>query len=132
MHVNLSDIVKFIMDNREGTCVCKDWTPTQIAQEAVDSLKLGGLCIVFDDEDNTKIVGIVLAEPIPDYERLHVTALLIKKDLRKSYKSIVKRFVNVFNTQYPNWTIQAYRRDNLTCFENTVRYVKLLSKLSTT
>jgi hypothetical protein len=122
---SLLDLVEFVLLNRGKSKPFSGESVNQIAVKLTDALSRNGLCIDYDPS-NGNVAGIVIFTEIPNYQLLHIETFLIS---RKT-KNVMLRFLQTFKTLYPDYDIQAYRKDLLIRYKNTARLCNLLKRFS--
>lgn len=118
----IQDVVNFVFLNRAKgrRKVFEDWTREQVALAVRAAINVDGFAYCCD-EKNTRIVGIVLAEPIHADKVLHVKHCL-------GDTGALKKLIKCFKAMYEGYTITA-RRDGKAVQYRTNRLVQLTKTL---
>lgn len=121
----LHAFTEFIEINRGSSAACRGWTKNEIENEIVNVLESGCLCCDCDPITD-EIYGVVICYPDKQNMLLHIKAMIVKKNISGIVYRILQRFYELF----PNYTIQAYRKQILKQYKNTHRLCKLLEIIS--
>jgi len=120
----LSDLLLFILMNRNCTKAFQNWKPIDIINGTINALKNN--CCVVDKNYIGGIQGLLLGYPIHEEKKLHICEILTSKNSTGT----VKRMLVEYSNRYPDYKIQAMRKGKLVVYENMPRLVALLTLLS--
>lgn len=121
--LNIGDIVKFILENRNGSKAFHNYSEQQIVDVVLESLKNNEAAIVLN-ESQTKIQGFVHGR-IFDENVFHIYNLLTDGSV-----GVIKSMLTIFDKNFPGMKLEGTRYGKLKLYKHTNRFKQHLNNLT--
>lgn len=119
-NLTIENLADWIIANRRKKAF-KDWSKKSLMAVFYVKLQRHEAAYTTDEEGN--LTGVVVIDTAPDYKRVHVGNILTTS------KKAFKQFIKLFQSWYPGWDIQGYRRDEELILYNTPKFIKKVEGL---